>query len=144
MTWKGSAPSKLLFLMILAGSLPLLAGGQGTAADNSQAGAPALQRLQGLELPASAGRAGNLWIWNLGDRTAQVTLASSQSLRIAAGSFREVPGVQSGWVSFRPGSQLVFVSASRELDASAFELDLQGTLRPDDAEPSVVRLTRPT
>jgi len=128
MTWKGNAPSiLLLLLMILAGGLPLLA----------------VQGIHGLDLPASGGRAGNLWIWNLGDRPAQVTLASSQSLRIAAGSFREVAGNPSGWVSFRPGSQLVFVSAPRELDASDFELDLRGTVRADEAEPSLVHLTRP-
>jgi|GEM_PF-2953929 len=141
MSSKRSVPSILLFLMILAGSLPLLAGG--ATSENGTAGAPAIEKgLRGLELPANPGH-GSLWIWNLRDRPAQVTLASSRSLRIAAGSFREVPGTQSGWVSFRPGSQLVFVSASRELDASAFELDLRGTLRLDATEPALVRLSRP-
>jgi hypothetical protein len=144
MTWKGSAPSILLFLMILSGGLPLLAGGQGVmAGSNSPSGAPAIQKLQWLELPASSGRTGSLWIWNLGDRMAQVTLASSRPLRVAAGSFREVTDMHSGWVSFRPGSQLVFVSASRDLDPSDFELDLRGAVRMDETEPAVVHLTRP-
>src|SRR6476659_908182 len=129
MTRKVSAPSILLFLMILSSGLPLLAAGQGG--------------LQGLDLPASASRTGSLWIWNLGDRPAQVTLASSRTLRIAAGSFREVPGMRSGRVSFRPGSQLVFVSASRDFDPSAFELDLRGTVRPDETEPGLIQVTRP-
>lgn len=126
MTWKRSAPSILLFLMILSGGLPLLAAGQAW-----------------LDLPASASRTGNLWIWNLGDRTAQVSLAPGRSLRIAAGSFREVPGLRSGRVSFRPGSELVFVSASRDLDPSAFELDLRGTVQPAETEPGLIHVTRP-
>jgi hypothetical protein len=143
MTWKRSIPSILLFLMILSGGLPLLAGDQGAAAGNSPAGAPAIQKLQWLELPASPGRTGSLWIWNLGDRTAQVTLASKRSLHLAAGAFQEVPGTHSGWASFRPGSQLVFVSASRGLDPSNFELDLRGTVQPDETEPALIHVTRP-
>jgi len=96
-----------------------------------------------LQLPASPDRNGSLWIWNLGDRTAQVSLKSARPLSVAAGSFREVPGPHSGWASFPSGSQLVFVSASRDLDPSAFELDLRGTARLDETEPGLVRLTRP-
>jgi hypothetical protein len=108
------------------------------------AGSPAVQEgLQQLRLPGSLDPDSRLWIWNVGDRAAKLSLGSGRVVRVPAGAVVEGPGGRSRSAAVRAGSELVLVAASRDFDSSAFELDVRGTMRQTEAEPGVVRLTRP-
>jgi hypothetical protein len=111
-------------LILLALGRPLYAEGLGTADVG-----PMREELKRLHLPGDRDLFQNLWVWNLGDRAVEVKLGSDATLRVPAGSFREVLGLRFGHSTVPVDSQVVLVASSHDFDPSDLEFDLRGTLR---------------
>lgn len=104
-----------------------------------------------LLLGASGAQAADLerlWVWNLGESTAEVTLGSLRgaAVRVEAGEALEAPHPErsSGRITYSPRAELLLVRASRAFDASGLEIDTTGKPRQEIVAGRLqVRVDRP-